>query len=140
MWGILLIPIIELIYSFVLKGGSKMKFFSKVSSPALLMFFFSKSYDSKGFTFGINLGTIARFLMIFRLQVQFHYWKNYDNSLGWNLSVQLGRGAGYQWGRTFYLAWKTKGGAGMKYAYNRHPGLRIGFTQNGNSIPYSFRA
>lgn len=127
-----------------------MKLFTNIHTPALLMFFFSNREDSKGFTFGVDLGTIARFLMIFRIQVQFHYWKifRYDMKrnrvmrpdLGWNLSVQLGRGAGYQWGRTFYLAWKTKGGAGMKYAYNRHPGLRIGFTQNGNSIPYGFRA
>jgi hypothetical protein len=79
--------------------------------------------------------------LIFRREIQFHYWKNYDSSLGWNFKVAFGRGAGYRVGRTFYLARKAKGGEKLNYSGipSKKRDLRIGFTQNANLVPYSFR-
>lgn len=119
-----------------------MKLFTKIHEPAFLMFFFSKRPDSKGFTFGFDPTEFFSFLLIFRFHLQFGYWKiwNYQkpSQLGWNLIIGFGRGAGYKWGRTFYVGRNVKGG-GKKWRYNRAP-FRIGFTQNANLVPYCFRA
>lgn len=85
----------------------------------------SKRDDSRGIRIGL------RPLIV----VAFHFWRIYRGRLAWTLTVALGRGAGCRWGRTFYLSRGAKGG--QRYLY-KAAGLRAGFTQNANEIPYSF--
>lgn len=104
----------------------------------------NKGDDSKGFWLRSKL-----------IRVSFHFWELQRGKLqkgekgmvwtkipsqwGWKFQIDFGRGAGYIWGRTFYLGWRTKGG--ILWSANPKPPrtLRMNFTQNANAIPYSFR-
>lgn len=56
----------------------------------------------------------------------------------WKFSIHFGRGAGYVWGRTFFVARNCK--ATFLDRAKRNPYLpvpwQIGFTDNGNALPY----
>lgn len=55
----------------------------------------------------------------------------------WRVCVKFGRGAGYKWGATAYIARNCVGGKPGDYLalYRRAP-LRAGFSRNANKIPY----
>lgn len=100
-------------------------------------------YDQKGFWLRSKL-----------IRVSFHFWELQRSKLqkgekgmtwtkqrsqwGWKFQIDFGRGAGYIWGRSFYIGWRTKGG--ILWSANPKPPriLRMNFTQNGNAIPYGF--
>lgn len=51
----------------------------------------------------------------------------------WILKIYLGRGAGYIWGRTFYLGYLPT----PRSPYDRRTGLVCDFTRNANTVPYA---
>ncbi len=54
---------------------------------------------------------------------------------GWVLRVDLGRGAGYIWGRTLFV---SRYGARTASSPVQLPGgFIIGFTRNANAVPYT---
>lgn len=90
----------------------------------------SKRPDSRGFWLRCALFTLA-----------FHFWPRWKRLPGVCATFWFGRGAGYvstsrrlQLG-TFYFAINAKGG--RKYHYAPCP-FRLGWTRNGNEVPYHF--
>lgn len=86
----------------------------------------SNRWDSKGFRFH---GKPV-------LSVSFHWWKLWKSWPCFLFRLDLGRGAGCRWGRTFFVGVNVKGG-GQRWMYARAR-FRIGLTQNANVVPYGF--
>ena len=93
----------------------------------------TRRYDSIGFYLRPRRGAFL---------LAAHYWTiwRYQKRplVGGLVVVNINGSAGYIGGSTLYLGWRARGGL-IGRPHGPWPRLRIGWTCNGNAIPYSFR-
>jgi len=76
---------------------------------------------------------------ILRVRVDFSKGINRERQKGWVFALHLGRSAGYIYGRTLFIAYRSEWQVHKKrFQGITYPDLYYGFTINANIVPYGF--